>query len=169
MSQVIFTWSVPIELLRKRNDDTVMLLRLNAGLNAMDLSIRLLFIVDQQSKQSQSTEMIDLPTRRLFAHTLLASVAYHGEIVKMLDKEKYLDRLCALAQTAIDHGFDLGRKLDEVKPLLTASDKASQAEDVLLRVRNKVTFHWDPEPFQAYIDKPTYDPVELLAFSGPQG
>ena len=133
---------LPVALVKRLGPDAVMLLRIGAGVNVMEASQRLMLQIDDN----------DRPAAMLCrVHSALAAIAYWREIVKMIERERFDERLWALVQRAIQQGFDLGLPLSEARSLLSPSHP-DIGGPALLKVRDKISFHWDPQPFQSFID-----------------
>ncbi len=125
-----------------------MLLRVGAGVNAMDASIRLMLM--------SAAGPQDAASRFSRTHGLLASIGYLGEVVRMLNPWKQpslVPRFMTLLQHGVAGGHPIPCSLSEAQNLLSM-EAASLAQNVLLKVRDKVGFHWDEEAFAAVVDDP---------------
>lgn len=82
---------IPIALIRERRKDAVMLLRIGAGVNAMEATLRLLLLIDNSD---------DRPATKLSRlQAPVAAVGYLREIVKMIEAENYEARFWELVNT----------------------------------------------------------------------
>jgi hypothetical protein len=149
--------ALPRTFLQAHRVDAVMLLRLGAGANAMEATLRLLLSVPEDD---------DTPQAKLArVHSVLAAVAYLREIVKTIEKAEYQDRLWALVQIAVDEGFELASPIADARLLLSANHP-DIGGNALLKLRDKVGFHWDPQPFQAFLDDPELTEAHILEAGG---
>src|SRR5207249_2047673 len=82
------------------------------------------------------------------------------ELVRTIELEHYLDRLLELAAKGMAFS-PIRVELDQARILLSPG----HPELPLSRVRNKVTFHWDPVPFRNSVQAARGD-FDLWAVSG---
>ena len=67
--------------------------------------------------------------------------------------------------TAVQNGVELGRELDDAR-LLLSPPHPEIGGPVLLKVRDKIGFHWDPQPFVAFLDNPDVSEVTVYETDG---
>lgn len=144
-NSVIHRIALPRDFFDAHRNDVVMLLRLGAGANAMEATLRLMLSLDE-SDDSPRTKLARV-------HSALAAIAYLREIVKTIEAEKYEDRLWTLVHAAVDNGFELGSPVADARVLLSPIHP-DIGGNILLKIRDKVGFHWDPQPFKAFLDDP---------------
>jgi hypothetical protein len=97
-------------------------------------------------------------------HLLTAGVAYLRELVKMVEYERYVDRFIELVAKGSTFGV-VQPNIDQVRAMLSSSHPATGGNP-LLRIRDKVAFHWDAAPFQALIDDARNIEIELFTVDG---
>lgn len=148
---------VPIELLKTQQKDLVTLLRLGAGVNAMETIIRLLLRVERNESSATA--------RLARQHCIFSALAHLREIVKTVEAEGFVDRFLELVEKGIEFSAVRALALNEVRALLSPTPPDSG--NPLLKIRDKVAFHWDPGPFRSLLA--TDDIViDLLTVDGDQ-
>jgi hypothetical protein len=145
MSIPKMTLRVPKALLASQRKDVVVLLRLGAGVNAMEAMVRLMLRVGSEEQSA-----IDAVSR---VQSFTAALAYLREIVKTIEGARYVDRFFELVQKGLPFSPATDLPLSEVRPLLS-STHPDIGGNVLLKIRDKIAFHWDPGPFEALLDEP---------------
>jgi len=133
-----------------------MLLRIGAGVNAMEVSQRLMLQVGRADNRPV--------TMLAQVHCALAGIAYWREIVKMIEKE-YKGRLWELVQIGVGCGPQPSLSVPEAMALLSTAHPELGGEP-LKKIRDKIGFHWDLKPFQAYLDDPDTRDVVFLESDG---
>lgn len=150
-------FTLPDSVRKTRRKDVVVLLRLAAGVNAMESTLRLLI----RHGDDDGTPAAELAR----VHSVFAAISYLREIVKTVEKEKFEGRLWALVDVAVQNGADIGMDMGEARLLLSPAHPQIGG-DVLLKVRDKVGFHWDPQPFEAFLDDPETATVTIFEGEG---
>ena len=128
---------VPKGLLTSHRKDVLMLLRIGAGVNSMEAEARALMRVP---RDGASVSWVDGQI------LLLEGIAHFGEIVKRVKKAEYLDRFCELSGKGLPFhpaAQEMGVTLNEVRVLLSPLEQPATRDRALLRVRDRVSFHWD--------------------------
>lgn len=150
------TFRVPKAALRSHRDDVILLLRLGAGINAMDALARALVRAGTARTLAASVDR-----QQLF----IAALAYLGEFVKRISESNYLDRFCALVQAGVAFtAVPVG--IDDVRLLLSPAANGAGEYEGLLKVRDKVAFHWNRRPFADTFDDPRSDVVDFWTIDG---
>ena len=149
------TLRVPLRLLKGQQDDLVTLLRLGAGVNAVESSSRLIL------KLGPAPSEVDQLSRMLCVCNGLASFR---ELVTTIQKANYLDRLLELAAKGLAFS-PVHVSLDKGRELLSP-EHPDAGGNSLSRLRNKVTFHWDPEPFRALLTDSDGRVIDVWTISG---
>jgi hypothetical protein len=147
------TLRVPQELLTSKRRDLVMLLRIGAGVNAMEATNRMLAWVPKGDSSAIQLGRV---------HLFLAAVAYLREIVKTIENERYDERLFELVEKGAPWA-PLPVSIADVRPLLS-SKHPEIGGNVLLKIRDRVAFHWDSGPFASWLD--IEGPLDLWTVDG---
>lgn len=144
-------------LLQGHQSDLVLLLRLGGGSNAIEASARLLL------KVGPGTSEVDKLSRML---CVLNGLASFRELVTTIHKANYLDRLMDLAAKGLPFS-PIQVSLEKGRELLSP-DHPDVGGNALLRIRDKVTFHWDPHPFRDFLAAAEAEgrPIDLWTVSG---
>lgn len=146
---------IPISLLREHREDAVMLLRFAAATNSVSAVSHILSRWNDLHPHKESYDFRD------FFQLVAIGGALLCEAIRLL--RKYGDRPWELARLALDrdyYEFDepgLKRRFDE--------GPDSVYSRFLARWRDKLSFHWDPEPFGEYVD--TVDSTESELWRWP--
>jgi hypothetical protein len=149
---------LPIEFIRAKRTDAIPLMRMMAGINAMESTLRLMLrLGDEESSQSNLARL----------HCVTAAIGYFREIVKTLEKAKYDNRLWELVDRGLATGYALGLELSEAKKLLS-HENPDIGGNVLLKLRDKVGFHWDSTPFDLYVDDSDVKEFVIWESDGPR-
>jgi hypothetical protein len=148
------TLRAPSDLLKNQESDLVKLLRLGAGVNALESSSRLLV------KVGPGPSEIDKLSRM---HTVCTGLACLGELVRLLKDEKFLDRLIDLAAAGMPF-TPIQVSVDEGRALL--SPNHPDGGNALMKVRDKIAFHWDPHAFRELLKANAGGVLDLWAVSG---
>lgn len=101
---------VPAAIVAQHRPDVVMLLRLGAGVNAMEASYRLMLRIGRTDNRQVTT--------LARSHCAFASIGYWRELVKMIQKEHYENRLWALVHRGVSCGLHRGEAILAARPLL---------------------------------------------------
>ena len=149
------TLRVPVSLLKGQQRDLEMLLRLGAGVNAIESSSRLLVKVGPAASE------VDRLSRM---HCACTGLAYFGELVLTIKNGGYLDRLVELAAKGLEFS-PIPVSLDEGRALLSP-DRPGVGGNVLRKVRDRVTFHWDPGAFRDLLNQSQGQAIDLWTVSG---
>lgn len=149
------TLRIPRDLLTSKRNDLVVLLRIGAGVNALEATARLLR--DAGHDQSSATQLNRL-------HLFLSALAYLREIVNTISKTGYEDRLFELVEKGTPFA-PVKVATSDVRPLLSTSHPEIGG-NVLLKIRDKVAFHWDAEPFKAFLDSPDRLSFDIFTVDG---
>jgi hypothetical protein len=151
---VTLTLRAPHSLFKEHEHDLVTLLRLGAGVNALESNSRLLLKVGTGASE------VDQLARM---HTVCTGLGCLGELVKMVLNEKFIDRLFDLAAKGLPFS-PVKVDLDEGRRLL--SPDHADGGNVLLRVRDKIAFHWDPHAFRELFKTSEGEVIDLWTVSG---
>lgn len=148
-------FALPSHIVNEHRSDAVMLLRIAAGVNAMEASLRLMLSLVEDD---------DSPAAKLGrAHSVFAAVGYLREIVKMIEREGWDARLWQMVDAGVSNGFVMSTSVTEARALLSPTHP-DIGGNVLLKVRNKIGFHWDPQPFEAFLDDPDVTEAVFVEF-----
>jgi hypothetical protein len=150
-------WTVPSEVLNSNADDAAMLLRIGAGVNAMEASLRHILSLGD-TDEAPATQLARV-------HCVVAAVGYLREIVKTIERERFASRLWGLVDTGITGGVMMSVPREEAESLLSPENEQIGGL-VLLKVRDKVGFHWDPQPFAAFVAGQAAEDTTLIEFGG---
>jgi hypothetical protein len=91
-------------------------------------------------------------------------LSFFRELVTTIDKKKYLDRLLQLAGRGLEFS-PIKVSLDEGHELLSP-EHPDVGGNPLLKVRDKIAFHWDPEAFRRLIEASRGQAIDLWTVSG---
>lgn len=124
-------------------------------MNAMEASLRLMLKLEEDD---------DSPAAKLGrAHSVFAAIGYLREIVKMIDREGWDAKFWQLVDVGVSNGFDLSTSIAEARALLSP-EHVDIGGNVLLKIRDKIAFHWDPQPFEAFLDDSETTDVVFVEF-----
>jgi len=151
-------FTLPVEFLRERRQDALALARIGAGINSLDSALRLMLMTGEADTPSVMLARV---------HSLVAAIAYLREIGRTVERARYWDRLWELVEIGTRHGFSIGMPIEEVKALLSANNPDLEGT-TLGRVRNKIGFHWDEQPFATFLDDEDVKEHVVLQFGGPK-
>jgi hypothetical protein len=132
-----------------------MLLRLGAGVNALETMLQLMIRISPGNS---------LPSQMWRLHAFITAVAYFREIVTTIEKEGYENRLFELADKGAPFAKPFKLTVSELRPFLSPTHPRLGG-NALLRIRDKVAFHWDREPFRLFVERSKAATLDLFEVS----